>query len=317
MKAAICTAYGSADVLVNTELDRPRISEQEILVEVRYTAVTASDIAIRALEAPGDPSFPMKQLMRFGMRLFLGSRKPNNPVLGLVFSGDVVAVGSAIRSFKLGDKVFGFTGESRGAYAEYKKITEKEIAAGEIELIPQGANYKEAVALAYGGVLAQHFMKLQPSDKKQKILVYGASGAIGTIALQLAKFKGAEVTAVCSTANFNLVKSLGATKCLDYQNDKSTKHLETYDLIFDAVGKAKSSTLKESLKECLSETGVYRSVDDSLLKMAPDNLTKLKDLHRKGALKPVIDKVYPLSEIVEAHRYVEQGHKKGNVLIQI
>lgn len=317
MKAAICTAYGAPDVLSFSEVERPQIEGDEFLVAVKYSAVSASDIAIRALEAPGDPRFPMKQLMQFGMRLFLGFQKPRNPVLGLVFSGEVVTEVSANRHFKKGDKVFGFTGASRGTYAQYKKVSAQEIMSGEVELMPEGLSFDAAAALLYGGVLAQHFMPLEALAKGKGVLVYGASGAVGTMAVQLARHHQLEVTAVCSESNFDLLRSLGASHFIDYRDQQSVSRLGTYDLVFDAVGKAKISLLKKALKNALAEGGVYRSVDDSILKMAPDNLKRLKDVFHEGGLKPVIDRVYPLSEVVAAHRYVEQGHKKGNVLLKI
>lgn len=317
MKAVICTKYGNPDVLKFREVKKPIPKADEVLVKIHATAVTASDCVIRGLNVPGGHQFPIKQLMKFGMRLFIGFTKPRNPIIGLVFSGVIEATGKNIETFKEGDEVFGFTGISRGTYAEYKCVPIKEIKAGEMTLKPSNASHQEAVAIVYGGVLAIHFMKNTNIKKGQKVLVYGASGAIGTIALQLAKHYEAEVTAVCSTKNFELVASLGSDKMIDYTKKGAANQLEQYDFIFDAVGKNKTSNLKEACKESLTQDGKYVSVDDEFLKIQSHYLPKLRDLFETETIQAVIDKTYPLENIVEAHEYVEKGHKKGNVLIKV
>jgi len=317
MKAVICTKYGNPDVLKVCEVQKPIPKADEVLVKIHATAVTASDCVIRGLNVPGGHQFPIKQLMRFGMRLFIGFTKPRNPILGLVFSGVVEAAGKNIETFKEGDEVFGFTGMSRGTYAEYKCVSAKEIKAGEMALKPSNASHQEAAAIVYGGGLAIHFMKNANIKKGQKILIYGASGAIGSIALQLGKHYEAEVTAVCSTKNFELVASLGSDKMIDYTKKDAVNKLQQYDFILDAVGKNKTSNLKEACKESLTQNGKYVSVDDEFLKIQSHYLPKLQGLFETKNIKAVIDKTYPLEEIVEAHEYVEDGHKKGNVLIKI
>jgi NADPH:quinone reductase-like Zn-dependent oxidoreductase len=317
MKAIICTKYGPPEVLRLSEVAKPIPNENEVLVKVKATAVTASDTIIRALEVPGGHGFPLKQLIRFAMRLFIGYNRPRSPVLGLVFSGVVETVGENIKTLNKGDEVFGFTGQSRGAYAEYKCVTKKEIDNGEVHLKPKKASHQEAAAIIYGGVLALHFMRNAYLKKGQKVLIYGASGAIGSIAIQLAKQYNTEVTAVCSFKNFTFVASLGADKLLDYTDEDSINQLEQYDFILDAVGKNKTSSLKETCKKSLTQHGKYVSVDDGLLKIQPEYLNQLKTLFESDKLKPVIDKKYPLRDIVIAHHYVDEGHKKGNVVVDI
>lgn len=317
MKAIICTKYGKPEVLQLREVNKPIPKDDEVLVKIQKTAVTASDCVLRGLKVPGGHQFPIKQLMRFAMRLFIGFTKPANPILGLVFSGVVASVGKNVKLLTLGEEVFGFTGLSRGTYAEYKCVSNKEIARGEVTLKPSNVSHEEAVAIIYGGVLAVHFMRNAQIQKKQKVLVYGASGAIGTIAVQLAKHYEAEVTAVCSTKNFELVAALGADKMLDYTREDAIGELEQYDFVLDAVGKNKTSLIKEASRKSLTENGRYVSVDDGLLKIQPDYLPKLRRLVEMENIQAVIDKTYPLEDIVEAHRYVEKGHKKGNVVIVV
>lgn len=317
MKAAICTKYGNPDVLKFSEVKKPIPKVDEVLVKIHATAVTGSDCVIRGLNMPGGHQFPIKQLMKFGMRLFIGFTKPRNPIIGLVFSGVIEATGENVETFNDGDEVFGFTGMSRGAYAEYKCVTVKEIKAGEMALKPSNASHQEAVAVVYGGVLAIHFMKNANIKRGKKVLIYGASGAIGSIALQLAKHYDAEVTAVCSTKNFELVASLGSDKMIDYTKKDAVNQLEQYDFILDAVGKNKTSNLKVACKESLTQNGKYVSVDDEFLKIQPNYLPKLQGLFETEIIQAVIDKTYSLENIIEAHEYVEKGHKKGNVLIKI
>lgn len=314
MKAIVCTKYGPPEVLQLDELEKPTPKSDEMLVEIHATAVTASDCVIRGLKMPGNPGFLKKQLMELGMRLFIGFSKPRNPVLGLVFSGVVESAGKDILQFKKGDEVYGFTGLSRGAYAEYKCVSAKEASRGEVTKKPASISH-EAAAVIYGGALAMHFMK--PIQTGQKVLIYGASGAIGTVAVQLAKNSGAEVTAVCSTSNAELVRSLGADKVIDYTEEGAVSKLEKYDFILDAVGKNKSSKLKTHCKKALNRNGKHASVDDGLLKIHPHYLPDLTDFVEKGHIKPVIDRSYALEEIAEAHKYVDKGHKKGNVVISM
>ncbi|GLR18247.1 alcohol dehydrogenase [Portibacter lacus] len=290
MKAVICTKYGKPNVLQLSEVMKTLPNDNEVLVKIHATAVTASDCVIRALKTPGGHQFPLKQLMRFAMRLFIGFTKPRNPILGLVFSGTIEETGKNIKTFNKGDEVFGFTGQSRGAYAEYKCVSNKEIKAGEIFLKPNNANHEEAVAIIYGGILAIHFMRNADIKNGQKVLIYGASGAIGTAAIQLAKHHGAIVTAVCSEENFKLVASLGSAIMLDYKKKDAVNQLEEYDFILDAVGKNKTSYLKVACKKSLTQNGKYVSVDDELLKIEMDYLSKLSALIKANRIQAVIDK---------------------------
>ncbi len=317
MKAVLCTRYGNPDVLKIGEVPKPIPKQDEILIRIHNSAVTASDTIIRRLEVPGGHSFPIRGFMRLAMRVFIGLRKPRNPILGLVFSGEVVRVGEKGKNFVPGDKVFGFTGWSRGTYAEYKSISNKEIEAGEVCLCPNNASHEEAAAIAYGGVLALHFLSRTQIKPRQKVLIYGASGAIGTMVLQLAIHLKAQVTAICSPENFDMVTSLGASRVLSYKEESTVDKLDKYDLVLDAVGKNKTSYVKNSVKESLTPSGRYLSVDDGLLKIHADYLRKLKTHFELGHIKAIIDRKYSINEIVDAHKYVDKGHKKGNVIIEI
>ena len=317
MKAVICTKYGPPDVLQVGEVEKPTPKNNEVLVKIHATAVTASDCVIRGFKMPGNPGILKKRLMQLMMRAFIGFSKPRNPIIGLVFSGVIESAGQAVKQFNKGDQVYGFTGLSRGTYAEYKCISAKEIARGELALKPTNRSHEKAVALVYGGVLAMHFMRDSDIQEGQQVLIYGASGAIGTIAVQLAKYFGAEVTGVCSSSNFELVKSLGADKVLDYTKADAINQLEKYDFVLDAVGKNKNSELKKYCKTALLKNGKYKSVDDGLLKVDFKYLIQLKKYAEAGHLSAVVDRVYSLDNIVEAHQYVDKGHKKGNVVVSV
>jgi NADPH:quinone reductase-like Zn-dependent oxidoreductase len=307
MKAVICTKYGPPEVLQLVEMEKPVPKKNELRVKIFATAVTASDCIVRGFKIP--PWHPLGLMMG----LALGFGKPRNPVIGMVLAGDVETVGAEVTRFKPGDRVYGMTGLRFGTYAEFACLSEKECLVE----IPANVSYEEAAAAAYGGLLAGYFMQKANIRTKVKVLIYGASGAIGTTALQLAKHFGAEVTAVCGTGNLELVKSLGADAVIDYTKEDLQGRGERYDFIFDAVGKKKSSALKSQCKKALTANGLYLSVDDGRPKSLPENLELLSKLMETGSFKPVIDKVYPLAEIAEAHRYVDGGHKKGNVVIKV
>lgn len=317
MKAVICTKYGPPKVLQFTEIEKPAPKENEILIKTHATSVTASDCVIRGFKMPGNPSFPKKQIMQLLMRIFLGFSKPRNSILGLVLSGEVEAIGEAVTLFKKGDQVYGFTANKFGTYAEYKCLSEKDATRGYLSIKPKNLNHQEATAVVYGGVLAMYFMRNVNIQSGQKILIYGASGAIGTTAIQFAKSFGAEVTAICSSSNFELVKSLGSDRVIDYTKEDSIDKLTSYDFILDAVGKYKSSKLKIACKNALNSIGQYVSVDDNLHQLKHDDLSQLKKVIEEGNLKAVIDSCYPIEKMIEAHKYVEKGHKKGNVIITL
>ncbi|WP_222707993.1 NAD(P)-dependent alcohol dehydrogenase [Algibacter pacificus] len=316
MKAVLCKKYGKPNVLRWAEVNKPIPKADEALVKIYATAVTASDCLLRGLNVPGAHYFPIKQLMKFGMRVFIGFKRPRNPILGLVFSG-VIEDNNTNSNFNIGDEVFGFTGVSRATYAEYKCISAKEMESGEVALKPKNASHQEATAIVYGGVLALYFMRNANIKIGQKVLIYGASGANGIAAIQIAKHHGATVTAVCSQKNFELVKSIGADQVIDYTNKKAVNKLEKYNFILDAVGKNKTSPLKIACKHRLTLNGRYASVDDGFLKIKPSYLLKLTTYFETGNFKAVIDKSFSLKNIKAAHEYVEKGHKRGNVIINV
>jgi len=320
MKAVVYTQYGAPDVLQLNEVDKPTPKENEVLIRIRATTVTAVDCTFRK----GDEFFA---------RLFTGLRKPKNPILGSEFSGDIEAVGNDVTQFEEGDLVFG---AGAATHAEYICLPED----GPLVKMPPPLTYEEAAAIPYGALTALPFLRDHAHVQAgHNVLINGASGSVGTFAVQLAKYFGAEVTGVCSTPNVEMVKSLGADAVIDYTNHDFTQNGETYDVIFDAVGKSSYARCKGSLKQ----GGIYLTTvltPTILLQMAwtskigskkaaiaftglrPPNdiandLLFLKGLVEEGAITPVIDRRYPLEQIAEAHRYVDKGHKKGNVVITL
>jgi NADPH:quinone reductase-like Zn-dependent oxidoreductase len=309
MKAAICTAYGPPDVLQIRDIPKPTPKHHQVLIKIHAADVNASDCIVRGFK------LSRWSLMGFMMGMVIGFRRPRNPVLGMIFAGEIEAVGAGVRRYQPGDAVFGTTIKGRmnfGTYAEYKCLTEDSIMARK----PANISYAEAAAMPYGAGLAIYFLKKSKLQRGQKILIYGASGAIGTAAVQLAKQHfGADVTGVCSTRNLDLVRSLGADRVIDYTQEDTANLDDQYDLIFDAAGKRKSSTFKEQCQQALSPTGSYISVDSGNPKNTLDDMRLFADLLAAGKWQAVIDRTYPLDDIVEAHRYVDTGRKRGNVII--
>ncbi len=314
LKAVVCTRYGPPEVLQLQEVDKRLPGDHEVSVKIHATAVTASDCIVR------DFKLPFWHPLGFLMGIVVGFRRPRNPILGMVLAGEVEGVGRAVSQFAVGDQVFAMTGTRFGCYAEYICLPETSRArypgdiASVMTLKPANISYEEAAAVPYGGLLALHFLRKGNIQSGQKILVYGASGAVGTSAVQIARYLGAEVTGVCSTRNLELVKSLGADTVIDYTKEDFTNRGELYDFIFNAVGKRKA---KLRCKKVLTPNGKHITVDDGSPKLHIEELILLKELVEAGKLRAVIDRCYPLEQIVEAHRYVDQGRKKGNVVITV
>jgi NADPH:quinone reductase-like Zn-dependent oxidoreductase len=308
MKAMIYTTYGPPEVLHLADLPKTAPRPNEVLVKIRATTVTIGDCRMRSFTVP-----PEQWLFA---RLYLGVFRPHCPVLGMELAGDIEAVGAKVTRFKPGDPVFASTFEADwGGYAEYKCFPEN----GMLALKPANLNYGEAAASVGGGETALRCLRQANLQPGQKVLIYGASGAVGTNAVQLAcSLFGAEVTGVCSAANLDLVRSLGAAHVLDYARQDFTQQGQIYDVVFDAVAKFPAAQARKVLKP----GGVYLNVHRDSDRAKPgqtrlQEILELKDLLEAGHFKPVIDRVYPLEQIVEAHRYVEQGHKKGNVVITL
>ena len=305
MKAVVCTRYGPPEVLQVKELATPVPRKNEVRIRISATAVTSSDCYLRGLRL--SPAY------RIMARLTIGWNAPRQPVLGLVLSGEIDSLGPDAKSFEVGDRVFGFNRHLFGTYAQYACWPEDGLLA------PLPANFtdEESAAIVYGGLLALHFLRKADVQAGQSVLVFGASGAVGTSAVQLARHLGAEVTGVCSTANVDLVASLGATTVIDYTSEDFTDRAERYDLIFDAVGKRKSAAPLRLCRQALAPGGACVSVDDGTPKLRREDLVLLGELATKGEIRPVIDRTYALDDIVDAHRYVDNGHKRGNVVITV
>ena len=309
MKVVVCTKYGPPEVLRIQEMEKPTPRSNEVLIKVRATTVHIGDTKVRRLE-PG--LGPVRDfLFKPVMRLMIGLRGPRKKILGMELAGDVEAVRQNVHLFKKGDAVFASTEFDFGAYAEYRCIPE----SGFLALKPENLSYDEAAALSNGGATALHFLKKANIREGKKVLIYGASGSVGTYAVQIAKYFGADVTGVCSTENVDMVRSLGANAVIDYTKEDFTGNSIMYDVIFDSVGKIPYPARKKSLTKSGKYLDVLSMTANQKLKV--EDLIYLKELCEQNKLQVVIDRIYPMEEIVEAHRYVDQGHKKGNVIISV
>ncbi|MFK7786358.1 MAG: NAD(P)-dependent alcohol dehydrogenase [Crocinitomicaceae bacterium] len=315
MRAAVCTKYGSPENVKVVDLAKPSPKKNEILVKIEATTVASGDARIRR----ADPAI---------IRLIFGFRKPRKSVLGVVVAGKVEQVGADVTKFKVEDRVFGTTGMSFGAHAEYTCIKE----SGTLSIMPEKMEFTEAASIPFGGTAAIHFLRKGKVQKGSKVLIYGASGAIGTLAIQLAKELGAEVTGVCSGKNVRMVKNLGADYVIDYKKDNFSKNGIKYDVIFDTVGKSSFSdgfnSLTKEGKLLLASANVgqmiwggfrslfgKRKVITGVIKETVEDMRYFKKLIEQGKLVPTIDSTYSLSQIAEAHARVDSGHKKGNVIL--
>jgi NADPH:quinone reductase-like Zn-dependent oxidoreductase len=330
MKAVVYTEYGTPEVLHLAEVTKPAPKDNEVLIRVHATPVNFGDLMARNFKAISPRQFNMPAPLWLPSRLAFGWRKPKKNVLGSEFAGVVEAVGSAVTRFKPGDAVFGYRGPNMGAYAEYVCMPD----AGMLALKPANMTFEEAATVPYGALTALSLLRKVNLQPGQKVLINGASGGIGAAAVQLAKHFGAEVTGVCSTPRVGFVKALGADKVIDYTKEDLTRNGETYDLIFDILGKTSFGRGRKSLKP----NGTYLFASFKMKQLAqmlwtkiadgqkvicalssekPEDLTFIKELIEAGKYKAIIDKRYPLAQTAEAHRYAEAGKKQGSVVIAV
>jgi alcohol dehydrogenase len=304
MQAVVYDQYGPPNVLRLKELEKPRPMDNEILIKIHAATVTSGDVRLRSSDFP--------PLFWLPARILFGLFKPNKKILGHELAGTVQEIGKNVTKFKVGDEVFGTTTMLKtGSYAEYICLPQ-EWKNGVVAIKPKNLSFQEASALPVGAMTALYLLKKADLNKGQKVLVYGASGSVGSYAVQMVKQKGSTVTGVCSSANFGMVKSLGAENVIDYKIEDYSERKEKFDIVFDAVGK----TTKSKAKKVLNDKGIYVSVN-MLTKENGEDLNQIKNLTEKGQLKPFIDKTFTLGEITAAHEYVGRGRKRGNVVIEI
>ncbi len=302
MKAAICLKYGPCENVKVMDVERPKYKSDEVLIKVMASALNTGDVRIRGLIAS-----PFTRLL---LRVVMGIKKPRQAILGAVLAGEIVEIGADVKRFSVGDQVFAMTGFRFGAHAQYAVLNESSTLA----LKPKGALYEEAAVLPFGGNTALHFLRKAGIKPGDKVLIYGASGSVGTSAVQIAKYFGAEVTAVCSAKHSALVLGLGANHHLDYQHGGLEQHKEVYDIVFDCVDK----TSKKQMHRLLNANGRFISVSGyGIAKETASDLVLLAKLYEAGKISAVIDRAFSLESIADAHCYVEQRTKAGNVVITI
>ena len=333
MKASVYTEFGPPEVLQLKEVEKPSPKDNEVLIRIYATQVNFGDIAARNFKSISPREFHMPMLFWFIARIGFGISKPKITTLGAELAGEIEAVGKDVKRFKEGDQVFGYIGQSMGANAEYICLPE-ESEERVLAIKPANMTYEEATTVPYGGIMALSLLRKVNIQPGQKVLVNGASGGIGSAAVQLAKYFGAQVTGVCSTPRLEFVKSLGADKVIDYIKEDFTKSGETYDVIFDVLGKSSFSRCKSSLKQngrllfvsfkmrqlfqmlWTSMIG-SKKVICALAAVKTEDLIFIKELVEAGKIKTVIDRRYPLEQAAEAHRYYEEGHAQGKVVITV
>jgi NADPH:quinone reductase-like Zn-dependent oxidoreductase len=310
MKAVTCPKYGPPETLKLTEVPVPSPRPDQVRVRIHAASVTMSDIFIR--------SGRVRPLLQIPFRLMMGITKPRAPIVGFAFSGVIDQVGERITRFQAGNEVYGTTGFSLGAYAEYRCMPETDSKNhGCLALKPHNITHEEATAAAYGGLLALQYCDKGNINAGDEVLIYGASGTSGTIAVQYARHLGARVTGVCGPHNIEFVRSLGADEIIDYTKSDTPPSGALYDFVLDSVGGVKSSPLKMAVKKALTPRGSYVSIDDGDMLLESARMDQIRELVETGAITPVLGHTFPIDEIVESHRLVESGHKRGGVAITI
>ena len=330
MKAIIYTEYGSPDVLHLAEVEKPAPQDNEILIRIHAVSINVGDIWARNFKEISPRKFSMPLPLWLPARMYFGFTKPRINILGSEFAGEIDSIGKDVKRFRKGDQVFGYRGQSMGANAEYLCVPENSLVA----IKPSNMTYEEAAAVPYGALTALDLLRKVNIQPGQKVLINGASGGIGSAAVQLAKYYGAEVTGVCGTPRLEFVKSLGADKVIDYTREDFTKNGETYDFIFDILGKSSFAQCKNSL----NQNGCYllasfkmkqvfqmlwtsitggKKVICALSGEKIEDLLFVKELVETGKIKSIIDRRYPLEQAAEAHRYIEAGYKKGSLILTV
>lgn len=307
MKAIVYEKYGTPDVLQLVKIEKPTPKANEVLIKVHASSVSVGDVRMRSFTVPRWQWLPA--------RLYLGVFKPRRSILGMEIAGIIEAIGKDVTQFKVGDEVFASTFETNfGGYAEYKCMPED----GVLAIKPDTLNFDEAAAIVGGGITALRCLRKANIQPEQDVLIYGASGAVGTSAVQIAsQYYGATVTGVCSTGNLDMVQALGANRVIDYTRADFAQDGSRYDVVFDAVAKYPARQAQQTLKQNGTYLNVHQDSDGIKDRSMAEDLLNLKTMIEDGKLRPVIDRCYPMEQIVEAHRYVDKGHKKGNVVIRI